>query len=84
MQYLIINDLSLVAIVGTQQPEPYRVYSRLQSVCTSLELNEPPQKLYLLNTTRLDTTRIVEDITLVVGEVKLVVDFVVATLTQGY
>ncbi len=72
-----------VVIVDIQQPEPYRVQSRLQSVCISLELNEPPQNLYFLNTTSLDTTRVVENITLMVGKLKLVVDFVFAALAQG-
>jgi hypothetical protein len=51
-----------------------------QSLCCTLVSNEFLQNFEFLRATRLDSTRIVKNVTLMTGEHKLVVDSVFASL----
>ncbi|SRR6266404_6404707 len=82
MQYLKIYA-SLVIVVNTKQPEPYRMQSGLQSACTSLALNEFFQNDYFLCPTALDASGIMKNISRMVREHKFIIDIVLATLTQS-
>jgi hypothetical protein len=53
-----------------------------QSLFSALALNEVFQDLEFFNATRLDSLRIVKDITLMIGEHKFVVDLVLAPLAS--
>jgi hypothetical protein len=67
-------------MVNTQESKPYHMQSVSQSLFSTLASNEFLQNFEFLCATRLDSTRIVKNITLVIGEHKLVVDPVFASL----
>ena len=72
--------ISCQSKLGEPESQPYRVQSVLQSVFSTLAVDKFLQDLEFLFVTRLDSLRIVKNITLVVGEDKLVVDPVLASL----
>jgi hypothetical protein len=78
-QYLKIWS-SVVVIVNTRESKPYRMQSLLQLFFSALASNKFLQNFEFLRATRLDSTRIVKNITVMVGEYKLVVDPMFASL----
>ena len=80
MQYLKIR-LSVAVTVNSRESKPYRVQSVSQSLVSTLASNEFLQNPEFLYATRFDSTRFVENVTLMIGEHKFVVDAVLASLS---
>ena len=75
------NQLFVIAVTGESAGKPYRMQSVFQSPFSTLALNEFVQNFEFVCATRFDSARIVENITLMIGEHKFVVDAVFASLT---
>ena len=72
---------SVVIIVIIRESKPYSMYSVSQSLFSTLASNEFPQNFEFICATRLDSTRIVKNVTRVIGEHKFVIDCMLASLT---
>jgi hypothetical protein len=66
--------------MNTRESKPYRMQSETQPPFSTFASNELLQDFEFLFATRLDTPRVVKNVTLVIGEHKFVVDPVLASL----
>ena len=76
---MTITGWSAVAVVK-REPKPYCMQFVSQSFLATLALNEFFQNLEFFYATRLDSARIVEDVTRMIGEHKFIIDGVLASL----
>ena len=75
---MIVSDHKLIIIKTIS--EPYGMQSVWQALFSTLASNEIFQDLEFVDAARLDSLRIVKDITLVIGKNEFVVDLVLAPL----
>ena len=75
------SQLFEIADTGESAGKPYRMQSVLQVPFTTLASNKFLQNFEFLRATRFDSTRIVKNVAIMIGEHKFVVDAVFASLT---